>query len=176
MKCLEWCHDRVEEGHFADQKYLDEWPYDFDRLVILNHKGANLAPWNVGNYVLSHSGNEVRVDEDPLIFYHFHLLQAIHPWLYYPTLDSYRTKLSPVLLRRIYQPYLRTLQRQACSIPLSLPARRGPALPRGRGADALRSQPPTGPQGFNTKLNWAFRILRGILDGRFILFLLGRAF
>lgn len=176
MKCLEWCHDRIEDGRFADQKYLDEWPDLFDRLVTLKHKGANLAPWNVGNYTLTGSGNEILVDRDPLIFYHFHLLQTIHPWLYYPTLDSYQTKLRPILLRRIYQPYLRTLQRQARSMPLSLPGRHGSEFLRGHGVKAPPSHPRAGLERFSTRLNWAFRILRGIIERRFVLFLLGRTF
>src|SRR6516225_3125591 len=49
-RCLEWCHDHPAEGRFADQKYLDEWPSRFQRVVVIRQKGVNVAPWNMANY------------------------------------------------------------------------------------------------------------------------------
>ena len=109
-RCIEWCYDREEDGRFADQKYLDDWPSRFQNLVVLEHKGANLAPWNLANYQLhSLKGNAAMVDEQPLIFFHFHGLKKIAWWLYNPHWSLYGTKPSMVLRRRIYAPYLRTL-------------------------------------------------------------------
>lgn len=109
-KCIDWCYDRVEEGRFADQKYLDEWPSRFEKVVVLEHKGANLAPWNLPNYQLrALEGNLVTVDEQPLIFFHFHALKQVGQWLYNPGWIEYGIDPSRVLRRRIYAPYLRTL-------------------------------------------------------------------
>jgi len=109
-KCIEWCYDREEDGRFADQKYLDDWPVRFQNVIVLEHKGANLAPWNLANYCLHIlNGGEVVVDEDPLIFFHFHGLKKIRSWLYNPSWKGYGATPSMVLRRRIYIPYLQML-------------------------------------------------------------------
>src|SRR5438445_589515 len=58
-RCLEWCYDRCEDSRFADQKYLDDWPSRFQGVAVLQHKGANLAPWNLANYTIREAGNRV---------------------------------------------------------------------------------------------------------------------
>ncbi|HVP81188.1 MAG TPA: glycosyl transferase [Thermodesulfobacteriota bacterium] len=108
-RCLEWCYDRCEDGRFADQKYLDEWPSRFQSAVVLSHKGANLAPWNLGNYCIHQDGNGVWVDEDPLIFFHFHGFKQIVGWVYDPNLAFYKVKLSEGVRRNIVVPYVRAL-------------------------------------------------------------------
>ena len=110
QRCIEWCHDRCENGRFADQKYLDDWPRQFQDVVVLQHKGANLAPWNMANYTIHRKGNGVWVDEDPLIFFHFHGLKQISKWVYNPNVAAYQVKASAVMRRNIFGPYIRTLQ------------------------------------------------------------------
>ncbi|MBN1104241.1 MAG: glycosyl transferase [Deltaproteobacteria bacterium] len=113
-KCLEWCYDRIEEGRFADQKYLDLWPDLFkEGLAILHHKGANLAPWNLANYHITRRKNSVYVDELQLLFYHFHGLRSVKTWIYDPQIELYGTKSSILILRHIYAPYVRMLKQQA---------------------------------------------------------------
>ena len=76
-QCLEWCFDRFEDGKFADQKYLDEWPDLYDRLVILQHKGAGVAPWNWSQYSIEINQDTPLIDKQPLIFYHYHGLTIL---------------------------------------------------------------------------------------------------
>jgi hypothetical protein len=119
-RCLEWCYDRCEDGRFADQKYLDIWPSRFHKVAVLQHKGANLAPWNLANYTISTDGDRVLVDEQPLIFFHFHGLKRIDRWAYDPGLNAYQTKASTVIRRSVYAPYIRMLGETARHLPPSI--------------------------------------------------------
>lgn len=109
-RCIDWCYDRIDRGRFADQKYLDDWPRLFRNIVVLEHKGANLAPWNVANYHLNFlNWNTVMVDNQPLIFFHFHGLKKVRSWLYNPGWIEYNVRPAMVIRRRIYAPYIQTL-------------------------------------------------------------------
>ena len=108
-RCLEWCYDRVEDGHYADQKYLDDWPVRFRQVKVLNNKGAGLAPWNWMNCDISIQSERATVDGQPLIFYHFHGLKVLNRWLYDPQLSRYGAM--PSALRRwFYAPYVQALK------------------------------------------------------------------
>jgi hypothetical protein len=108
-QCIKWCYDQVEEGRFADQKYLDTWPDRFPGVVVLRHKGANLAPWNVSNYMIREDRGRVWVDEQPLVFFHFHRLEKVNAWLYNHNLVDYGVRISSSVLRSIYAPYIANL-------------------------------------------------------------------
>ena len=51
-RCLEWCYDRLDDDRFADQKYLYRFASLFKGVLVLEHPGANLAPWNLGSHSL----------------------------------------------------------------------------------------------------------------------------
>ena len=108
-RCLEWCHDRAEDGRFADQAYLDHFPALFDGVVILRHPGANLAPWNIGRHSLATSLGQISVDGSPLVFFHFHGVSRIWGTLFDCNLKRYQARLSTTLKREIYGPYLSRL-------------------------------------------------------------------
>ena len=71
-RCNEWCYSRAEDGKYGDQKYLDDWPRRFDRVVVLQDVGVGLAPWNLRSHRLATRDGRVFVDGQPLVFYHFH--------------------------------------------------------------------------------------------------------
>ncbi len=108
-KCIEWCYDRVEDERFADQKYLDDWPKRFKKVVVIEHKGANLAPWNLANYKIRERQKTVWVDEQPLIFFHFHGLKQVNSWLYDLNFAPFALRASRIVRRKIYGAYVRTL-------------------------------------------------------------------
>jgi hypothetical protein len=111
-RCLEWCHDRLEDGKYADQKYLDHWPEMFSGVKVLEHKGANLAPWNLGKYKISLVNNTIMVDDQELIFFHFHGLRKKTSWLYNPSMHPYGNSIHslPIVKVMIFESYIRKLQ------------------------------------------------------------------
>lgn len=73
-QCLEWCFDRIEDGKFGDQKYLDAWPEAWpDAVHILGRMDRTLAPWNVRRWS-SASPDGLRP-----VFFHFHGFRPVAP-------------------------------------------------------------------------------------------------
>lgn len=106
-QCLLWCYARLEEGKFADQKYLDAWPAKYDLTHVLQHKGANVAPWNIGNYIMSQRGSQLYVDSEPLIMYHFHGLRVYSGKYYHASGNWHDFKIEHIKL--LYGGYLEKL-------------------------------------------------------------------
>jgi hypothetical protein len=115
-RCLEWCHDRCEDGRFADQKYLDVWPRRFRNVVSLRHPGANVAPWNVMQYRVETVKGRVHVDGAPLVFYHFHGFRRRSRWVYDTNLSGYGAVAGRVLRTRVYRPYARAVATSASEV------------------------------------------------------------
>ena len=112
-RCIEWCYFREEDGKFADQKYLDDWPRRFPGVIVLRHKGANVALWNLEGSVVGEQGGKALIDGEPLLFFHFHRLKQLHPWLFRTDASSYGVRLDATAQRLIYAPHLRCWNRMA---------------------------------------------------------------
>lgn len=76
-QCLEWCFSRMEDGKMGDQKYLDTWPEDYKSVHVLKHIGAGVGPWNFSNYPVKKVDGAIYIDNEPLVFYHFHQFQIL---------------------------------------------------------------------------------------------------
>lgn len=74
-RCLEWCFGRLEDGKYADQTYLDDWPTRFPGTHVLQHVGGGLAPWNITESSVTGDGADVKVNGLPLLFFHFATLR-----------------------------------------------------------------------------------------------------
>lgn len=112
-RCLEWCYDKLEEGRFADQKYLDDWPERFSGVRVIRHPGVNLAPWNLAGHRLAWADDRIMVDGQPLLVFHFHGLKQRARTLFDPQLLRYDVEPDEVLSERIYGPYLCKLTKLA---------------------------------------------------------------
>ena len=109
-RCIEWCYHRVEDGKMGDQKYLDDWPERFEGVVVLQHKGAGLAPWNLDRYAIRKNGGGIRVDDEPLIFCHFHSLEIVNDGKDF-VLASREYGVSRANEKLLYSDYVKALRR-----------------------------------------------------------------
>lgn len=100
-QCLAWCYNRVEDGKFGDQKYLDLWPTKYSDLVhVLQKEHLTLAPWNAIRFPYGNS-----------IIWHFHGLRLsknndsnlmnINLCETYPLLE--------IVKKNVYFPYVKDL-------------------------------------------------------------------
>ena len=61
----------------GDQKYLDEWPDLYKSCHIIENEGAGIAPWNYSQYEIHKKDNQIKINNENLIFYHFHQFQLL---------------------------------------------------------------------------------------------------
>lgn len=98
-RCIEWCFNRVENGKFGDQKYLDDWAERFSDLVhIAMEDGQFLAPWNATRFPYSKA-----------VVFHFHGLRLLAQER---VLLTEKYALPDTLVQHIYGPYLAALKYQ----------------------------------------------------------------
>lgn len=111
-QCIEWCHDRVEDGKFGDQKYLDEWPERYCRVKIIDHPGANLAPWNLGRHKLGGTRVLPTADGRPVLFYHFTNMWRRLPRYVWTGLGDYdiASSTKKVAAKILYKTYLGSIK------------------------------------------------------------------
>lgn len=119
-QCIEWCYSRHEEGKFGDQMYLDSWVAQYKKVHVLQHLGGGVAPWNIGQYQISHTDNRVLIGpSQQLIFYHFHTLKILSHNQF--VLHSSFYVVSSEAKRFIYGPYIQTLKQQIKKVQLVNP-------------------------------------------------------
>lgn len=103
-RCDEWCYNRVEDGKFGDQKYLDDWMTRFDCCHELENIGGGVAPWNIQQYKVTEGP---MVNDVPVVFFHFHALK----WLGINKFDLSAYKLERCHKEYIFRPYVRELKK-----------------------------------------------------------------
>ncbi|OJX62640.1 MAG: hypothetical protein BGO95_07945 [Micrococcales bacterium 73-13] len=130
-RTVEWCSDTPSEGRYADQGYLDWFPRDFEGVTVLPHVGMDAAPWNSARYTWTSADDRVAVDGEPLVFFHAHGVRRVGHWWVTAQLQ-YRAPMGRVLRDRVYEPYVRGLERWEARIPA--PPR---TAPRGTGLRGL---------------------------------------
>jgi hypothetical protein len=66
-------YDKVAQGLFVDQLWMNLTPLFFDNTVISKNLGLNMAPWNLHERIITKSQNKILTvnNKNKLIFYHF---------------------------------------------------------------------------------------------------------
>ena len=110
------CRKAMNEGIFVDQKWMDLAPGIYPSCHIFRHPGYNLAYWNLPCYSLTREGDgTVRVDGEPLAFYHFSGFDPEHPDILSRHDLRYRTRLDPIV-RDLLNAYLDRLKANGYSV------------------------------------------------------------
>ncbi len=128
-RCIEWCFDILEGDRFADQKYLDRFQHLFEGVVVLDHPGANLAPWNLARHTLGMAAGRLTVDGEPLIFFHFRGVKEVNRHLYLARHYPFRAPFNFFVRKHLYRPYIDELRKIAIEIQ-DFGGREFPALKR----------------------------------------------
>jgi len=105
-RCIEWCYNRVEDGKFGDQKYLDDWPERFEGVVVSDNIGAGVAPWNVRQYKITRDGDRLFAGGKKIVFYHYHFFKCYTNGQY----DLGMYEIPKEATELIYRPYIAALK------------------------------------------------------------------
>ncbi|HEY8804079.1 MAG TPA: glycosyl transferase, partial [Clostridium sp.] len=113
-KCIEWCYGEPdsEMGRWGDQKYLDEIPEKFSNVKISENLGVDAAPWNTiynNNFNITSRDNEVFIEGDKLIAYHFACLSIFNENDYDLWTFNYLS-ISSAIKSNVYIPYIESLR------------------------------------------------------------------
>ena len=126
-RCREWCADKPLDGRFADQGYLDSFNSVVDGVHVIEHPGANVAPWNLESHRITHAPDgTVIVDGSPLLFFHMHGIRRVKRG-YVCQLSLYNITANSVVRDAILTPYIARLAAAEAGLPRARPARRGDA-------------------------------------------------
>jgi hypothetical protein len=104
------CTVDTSTGNFGDQKYLDSWPILYDGFIELTSAGVGVAPWNIDNLDLSDSRLGLKVNQDYLIFYHFHGVHQILNLSFFALFQASRGyTIKKYVRNKLYFPYFQEL-------------------------------------------------------------------
>jgi len=116
---LDWWSERLvtlcriapHQGLFVDQKWIDLVPSLFERVIVLKHRGYNVAYWNIHSRKLIEEDGRYYVGEKrtPLIFYHFSGYRVDEP----DSLSKHQNRVDPKaepILGRLLRHYAELLE------------------------------------------------------------------
>lgn len=120
-RCLEWCYYSIPgtTEWYGDQKYLNAFSEKFDGVMVCDHYGVGVAPWNM--LLFDYAGTEndtplVRVKKTgqvfPLVIYHFESVSFLTTHILCAPSDTD----SRELYKAVYDSYISRLMENRYSI------------------------------------------------------------
>ncbi|MBC2580169.1 putative nucleotide-diphospho-sugar transferase [Clostridium sp. DJ247] len=106
-KCIDSCTSNPEDNKFGDQKYLDDMPFLFKNVQEITTPGVNIAHWNYAKYNFTIVDDNVLVNNNRLIFYHFSGFRIISKYDIRQIHEQDR--INPPFIYQIYRKLLREL-------------------------------------------------------------------
>lgn len=106
--CIKWCYNQVIPNKFADQKYLERIGDKCKRTAINKSFGVNTAMWNIDNKVVVKNGNEIFINDDLLLVYHFSSFSIINENEFDLWHCEY-SKPDAKIIEYIYAPYAKSI-------------------------------------------------------------------
>ncbi|MBG6187841.1 hypothetical protein [Flavobacterium sp. CAN_S2] len=106
-KTLKIGYNRVSEGLFVDQLWINLVPIFFKKVKILSEYGFNAAPWNLHerNLVNKRDGEYLMSDTSKLVFYHFSSYNYKIPELFSKSYNRYNSVVLSNEIKEIYRDY-----------------------------------------------------------------------
>lgn len=120
-RCIKKCtavYDK-ENKTFGDQRYVEDWPKIFQNVHVVNSIGANAAFWNIKQYKVSKKGENIFLNDEKLLFYHYSGLSIIGPKEF--DLSYYYHIEDNNIVNYIYVPYINILSTAIENIKIEFP-------------------------------------------------------
>ncbi len=76
-ECLKWCYCKMEDGKYADQKYLDYFADKFNNVCEIENRGVGIAFWNMDYYRISNGNVAYKGKTWPVVFFHYSGFSAV---------------------------------------------------------------------------------------------------
>lgn len=101
--CIEWCYDKMIPGKFSDQMHLNRISEKSSWIRVIKNNGINVTAWNIQGCKAEKKGEDIYIDGEKLVFYHFSGFRCISPKEF--ELCTYIT-LPEDVVKLIYLPYV----------------------------------------------------------------------
>lgn len=120
-RMVDQCYERPKMGLARDQNWLNFVPLYFENVQIVQHRGCNVAYWNLHERKVSKKGDEYFVNEEyPLLFFHFSGYQFSSPEIMSRYGGRHHMNDFPVL-KELFDAYHQVLKENRHSEMLKIP-------------------------------------------------------